>query len=76
MFGNRNCWGVILWGEIFSVLFGVAEEFDSPGKRKPSIGQRVLPHHLKQDRVAVIVANILLWILVVAGIAWIVNWLS
>jgi len=76
MLGNRNSWICVLWSELLSALFGVVEELDSHGKRKPSIGQRVLPHHLRQNGVAVVSANILIWILVVAVIATIVSWLS
>lgn len=70
---------LIAW-PVVEILFGILEAIfvSVPAKRneKPSIGRRLLPDTWKQNETAVVLANTLVWIAVVAIIVFIVAWLS
>jgi len=65
------------WGEFFFQLFGLAvQEAPFEKKRKPSVGQKLLPQQYKQNGPAIVIANCLVWLSAVAVIAIVVLMLS
>ena len=76
MFRKGEIESFIFWGDILAQLFGRIVEMEPPGRRKPSIGQRILPHQYKRNKKAIVLANISVWIMMVVGITLIVKWLS
>ena len=70
--------GVFLfWGEFLSHLFGLAaQEALFEKKRKPSVGQKILPQRYKQNGTAIVIANCVVWISVVVVLAIVVSLLS
>ena len=67
----------IFWGEFLYHLFGIAVDgYPQKKKRNPSVGQKILPNRYKQNGPAIVIANCLVWISVVAVIALVVQVLS
>lgn len=66
-----------MWSEFLSQVLGIAvREFPYEKNTRPSIGQKLLPSRYKQNKTAVVMANISVWLLVVALIVTLVAWLS
>jgi len=75
---NRQIRALITNGNLISHLLGIlfdAANFN-PNKNKPSLGQKLLPASYRNSRKAITIANIALWIAVVALIAVTVALLS
>ena len=67
----------LFWGEFLSYLFGLAvQEAPFEKKRKPSVGQKLLPQQYKQNGTVIVLANCLVWISVVVVLAIVVSLLS
>jgi hypothetical protein len=48
----------VFWGELLAQIFGLAvQEAPFNKKRKPSVGQKLLPHSYKDNGAAIVIAN-------------------
>lgn len=74
---KRNNSVFLFWGDFIAQFLGLAVQvapFEQ--KRRSSVGQKILPQRYKQNSSAIVIANIFVWLSVVAVIAVLVLILS